>query len=250
MVNKNKVMIVSTKPYDDFIIGNMLANYGFVLMHDHYNADVVLAIGGDSAVLKASRYGLPILAWNQGHLGFLTTGSDLDEILNMYINSNLITDRRMVLSITIDGEKYTALNEIAIVGTETGRLVETDVYINDRQITTYKGDGLIVATPTGSTAWSLSAGGSLVEASLQCMLITPMNPFTMNVRPLIISSSHKVVLKKVEKVVIDGHNIIKPQNNTIAIEFNRYFVQLYRIKHENFFRAITEKLGWNNNIKR
>ena len=248
--SKKFVTLVSTVKFDRDYVIECLEKHGIQIVSDIYEgqAGACLAIGGDSAVLKASRQSLPILAWNQGHLGYLTTGRELPEILERYINDDIYVDSRRKLCVTIDLKKYYVLNEIAVVGKETGRLVETDMFIDDRKICTFKADGLIVSTPTGSTAWSLSCGGSLVEHGVSCILLTPSNPFTMNVRPLIISSQHEVVLEKVQKVVLDGHDIVQPQRGTIIIKYDSNPVVIYRLKEENFFDGL-EKLNWNNNIK-
>ncbi len=246
------IQIIHTVDFDIDYVSNMLETYSLVAwvpeFGDPSQPDAVLAIGGDSAVLKASRLNLPILAWNQGHLGFLTTGKDLDNILEAYTENMLFMDSRRRLEITIDLKRYYALNEVAVVGKETGRLVETDIFVDERRVGTFKGDGLIVSTPTGSTAWSLSCGGSLVEHGVKCMLLTPSNSFTMNARPLIISSEHEVVLEKVQRLVLDGHDIIEPRRGTIIIKYDDNPVDIYRLKEENFFDGL-EKLGWNNNIK-
>lgn len=247
----HKVLIESTIDFKIEYVLECLRNVGLELwdLDYGYEPDVCLAIGGDSAVLKASKHNLPILAWNQGHLGFLTTGKNLLEILNRYVENDLYIDSRRKLQITIDFQKHYVLNEVAIVGEETGRLVETDMFIDDRKICTFKGDGLIVSTPTGSTAWSLSCGGSLVEHGVSCILLTPSNPFTMNVRPLIINSQHTVILEKVQKIVLDGHEAIKPKMNTIIIQYDNHPTVIYRLKDESFFDGL-EKLGWNDNIKK
>jgi NAD+ kinase len=249
MVKSKKVLIESTVIYNRKEVLDDLFSFGLEPTEYDYDADVCLAIGGDSAVLKASKNDLPILAWNKGTLGYLTTGRSLRAMLKSYVDKTLYIDSRRRLEVTIDLKKHYVLNEIAVVGEETGRLVETDMFIDDRKICTFKGDGLIVSTPTGSTAWSLSCGGSLVEHGVKCMLLTPSNPFTMNVRPLIIDSDHTVLLEKVQKVVLDGYTIVQPRVGTIIIQYDNRSVHIYRQREENFFDGL-EKLGWNENIKK
>lgn len=252
MEKSNLISIINTVDYDHDYVKSTLTKFGLGIWPSGMKpADAILAIGGDAAVLKAANEheNCPILAWNQGHLGFLTTGKDLEEILEAHVNNTLYVETRRRLQVKVDLKDYYVLNEVAVVGKETGRLVETDIFIDDRKITTFKGDGLIVSTPTGSTAWSLSCGGSLVEYGVSCILLTPSNPFTMNVRPLIISSQHEVVLEKVQKLVLDGHDIIEPRRSTIVIRYHNHPVVIYRLKNENFFDGL-DKLGWNNNIKK
>lgn len=250
-MKKTRIAIFSTVDYDIAKVVETLKKHDFelVTLHHDNNIHLVLAIGGDSAVLGASKFDLPILAWNQGTLGFLTTGNDLDEMLQAYNDDTVLLDRRMRLTVEVNDKKYHALNEVAVIGKETGQLVETDLYIDGLKITTYKGDGLLVATPTGSTAWNLSSGGSLVEQGLPCMLLTPMNPFTMNVRPLIISSNHTVTIEKVDKVAIDGYAKIIPWHGKVTVYNDKKTVTIYRLKEENFFDAIIKKLHWNASIK-
>lgn len=255
MVKSNKyIQIINTVSYDIYGVNDKFEKLGIRewmgWSKQPKQPDAVLAIGGDGAVLKASKETTaPIIGWNQGSLGFLTTGKELYKILRKWLNNKLLIDSRRRLEVNIDFKYWYALNEIAVVGKETGSLVETEMYIDDKNVSTFKGDGLIVATPTGSTAWSMSAGGSLVEKGISCMLLTPMNPFTMNVRPLIISGQHEVVLKNVQKVVIDGYDKVIPKADTIIIRYDNHPVIIYRENEENFFEGITEKLNWNQNIK-
>ena len=249
-----KAYIVNSKPYDENGVYNTLKKYNVTSTSFIHKADFVIAIGGDASVLKVVTHNLwkkPVIPVNTGTLGFLSNDKSLDVLLKSFFDGDYYIEYRSLGDVSLQENKreYKFLNEVSVVPLETGKLVSVDMFIDNRHVTTYKGDGLIIATPTGSTAWSLSAGGSIVSPTVQCLLITPNNPFSMNHRPLIIDPKSTVTLKGIDKLVIDGNEVV--YTNAIDIKLSKDCVQINKPRGSNasFYDSIISKLRWGTTIK-
>jgi NAD+ kinase len=246
-----KVFIVNSKPFDEDYVYSVLKQFNIISTAFPKKADFILAIGGDAAVLKTVslyKFGLPILAWNTGTLGFLSNNEILDDLLNKCVSYNYNINYKCLFSCAYDNTKINFLNEIAFLSHTQGKLSILDLYINDEYITTYKGDGLIISTSTGSTAWNLSAGGSIVSPDLECLLITPNNPFSMCHKPLIISKDSKIKVTGLTNIIIDGkvHGI----KNDVTIFNEHKTLQFIGVNNDiSFYKRLKDKLGWAKNIK-
>lgn len=170
--------------------------------------DACLSLGGDGTMLRATSlvasHKVPILGVNAGQLGYLTEfdPSHMEEALDQWLADELVIDRRMMLDVwTDDGAFFVgrALNEAVIDRSESGRAVELSVSIGGRPFVTYLADGLIIATPTGSTAYSLSAGGPIVEPDFKTLLLTPVAAHTVFNRPMVLAPNTEV------KLTVEGH---------------------------------------------
>ncbi len=242
-----KAYIVNSKPYDEDYVYDTLKKYNITSTCFIDKADFVIAIGGDASVLKTVNFNKLILPVNTGTLGFLSNDKTLDDLLDMYLSNKDQIDFRVLGNVNAIRD-YKFLNEVSVVPLETGKLVTVDLFINNKFVTTYKGDGLIVATPTGSTAWSLSAGGSIVEPTVKCLLITPNNPFSLNHRPLIVDPKSTIELKNIDKIVIDGNETV--YTNEVSIKLSKTSCKIIKTRStSSFYDSITSKLGWGNNIK-
>jgi len=168
--------------------------------------DVILVFGGDGTFLgvarEACKYGTPILGINLGGLGFLTevTIDELYPMMERIIDGDYeVEDRQMLITSIRRGKKnigtYEVLNDVVINKGALARIIDLAIYIEDSHVTTYKADGIILATPTGSTAYSLSAGGPIVYPGIPVTIITPICPHTLTNRPLVVSSEMKVEIK-------------------------------------------------------
>ncbi len=251
-----KVFIISSKPFDENYIYNILKVYDITTTSLLGKADFILAIGGDAAVLRVLGYNLeniliPILAYNTGALGFLSSNKPFDELLKSFISGVCRPDRRSILDINYKGIDYSlnALNEVAVVPVESGRMVTAELYINDNFVTTYKGDGLIVSTPTGSTAWNLSCGGPIVDPSVKCIIITPSNPFSINHRPIVVNHNSRITIKGIDKIVVDGRDCYYTSTVTIKRGMDSPIELVDTEPKVSFFDRIKSKLGWSKNIK-
>jgi NAD+ kinase len=162
------------------------------------DADVAIALGGDGTMLAAARlvgaHGTPILGINLGKLGFLAevAPADMKEAITEIIAGKYVTERRLVLEATVSkqpGKVMFGLNDIVVDKSRSSRLIDVEVYINDTFAVSYRADGLIISTPTGSTAYALSSGGPIVVPTSGVIGITPVSPHTLSGRPLIVPDS-------------------------------------------------------------
>ena len=220
------------------------------------NITFALVLGGDGTILRASRYyakyGVPILGINLGRLGFLSQAkpTQIEEAIVCIQNGNFKIEDRIMLS-TLNGE-MNALNDIVIKGEAFSRTSRLYVHINDNIVCDYLADGIIISTPTGSTAYTLSAGGPILFPTLNAMVIVPICPHTMNARPIVIPSTDVISVTSSQKkpllsISADGQNTlsIKP-NQTIEIKKSEYSAKLLLLNmHKNsFYSVLKEKLHW------
>jgi NAD+ kinase len=201
---------------------------------------------------------MPVLGVNLGRLGFLTSigPEELEVALASVISGDIILDERMVLQIeaeTTRGEihgGYLALNDVVLHRGGVARMIRMRVHAHGEEVGTYSADGIILATPTGSTAYSLSAGGPIVPPSLDCIIATPICPHTLAVRPLILSATETVsveVLFPTEELIltIDGQQatMLMPGDRLI-VSRARTPLRLVRFPGQTFFSTLRRKLAW------
>ncbi len=223
--------------------------------------DVVIVLGGDGTMLSVSRLvaekGVPILGVNLGSLGFITEISK-EEVLaavEKMIQSPLAIEERLMLHTQIfrnnnQVASYLALNDIVFNKGALARMIDLETYINDRYVTTYKADGLIVSTPTGSTAYSLSAGGPILYPTLDSILVTPICSHTLTNRPIVLPQDFKikVVLKTLSEDVyltVDGQEGFSLRmDDAIEIVKSRSKARLLLPKERDYFDILRTKLKW------
>ncbi|XKM13363.1 NAD(+) kinase [Orbaceae bacterium ac157xtp] len=225
------------------------------------HADLAIVIGGDGNMLRTARalshHDIRIIGINRGNLGFLTDinpDTAIDQIGEV-IKGNYIDDPRLLLEVTIYSQgkmigSSFAVNEIVLHPSKVAHIVEFDAYINERSAFSQRADGLIVATPTGSTAYSLSAGGPIVSPQLDAIIITPMFPHSLSVRPLVIRSNNTILIKfptteQNIEVACDSQVILnaKPFDEVVIKRATHQF-NLIHAKDYDYFRNLSTKLGW------
>ena len=224
----------------------------------------VICIGGDGAILSAINrmkdHQIPILGIHIGNLGFLNkmNSSNYRNFIENILDDNSVDydDKCLIESSFITAadkkDKLTAFNELFIRRTENSRLLSIEVYINDEFLNNYSCDGLIISSPMGSTAYSLSAGGPIVSPSVNCIIITPVSPHTLSSRPIIINDSYKVTVKphfKDDEVTIfsDGQSSSRIKNNTL-ITINKSNIKarlISLIDEDSYYKKLRDNLGWN-----
>jgi len=212
--------------------------------------DLIISLGGDgtflSAAMKFFEKDLPIAGINLGNLGYLSTvGKDeLDEVLLNILDDNYKIEERVVLEASIDDKKMYALNDITINRASYVKMIKVDISLDGEYMDTYNGDGVIIGTPTGSTAYSLSAGGPIVEPTVDAMLVTPICSHSLTKRPLIISSDRNVLIKSADNnsfmVSADGHESIYDVK-TVKIQKADKTVKVIKLKDNFFFETLKEK---------
>ncbi len=225
------------------------------------HVDIAAVLGGDGTMMHAvSRLGhfeKPVAGINIGTLGFLTscTDADLDDFAGAVAESRFDTSARMLLEATVRRsggavETFHALNEVTLARGETGRLVTLNAMVNGEWLNRYRADGLIVATPTGSTAYSLSAGGPLIAPQSSVMVITPICPHSLSQRSLVLSDSVEIEISPERAddamlFTVDGRDTtrIDPGDRVIVKKADRTF-NLLRLEGTSFYEALRQKLGW------
>ncbi len=178
--------------------------------------DLVVTLGGDGTFLKGARTAteldLPIMGINLGSLGFLTSVSidDLETALDRVLNDRFSLETRMRVEASVGSLSCTALNEIGFIHPEISRRTEVELFLGERSLGSYPGDGVLIATPTGSTAYALSAGGPIIEPTMDCLLITPLAPHRLGVRPLVLPGTSVLlaVAKRPAHVLADGDPVM------------------------------------------
>ena len=200
------------------------------------NITFALVLGGDGTILKTARfyakYEVPILGINLGRLGFLSQAkpTQVNEAINLILQGNFKIEDRMMLS-ALDG-KMNALNDIVIKGNGFSRTSRLYVHINENIVCDYLADGIIISTPTGSTAYTLSAGGPILFPTLNAMVIVPICPHTMNARPIVIPSCEVINVtssqnKPLLKISADGQNTLNLEpNQAIEVRKSEYDAKL------------------------
>ncbi len=230
-----------------------------LFIDDFYsNVDLLIAIGGDGSYItvakKAAIHKKPVLCINAGNLAFLAglEGNEL-HLLEKLLTGNFSTDKRMMLEVTIinsSNERITSycLNDVAIArGTEI-KLIDLDTYCDERKINSYRADGLVLSTPTGSTAYSWSAGGPVIDPDLQCIMLTPICTHSPLNRSLVFNDESVITVKSAkanQKICVsaDGEKSIELTDNfEVVIKKSKYYAEFIRIKSDEFYDILNSKL--------
>ena len=225
-------------------------------------ARLLVSVGGDGTLLAAARAvgdgEIPILGINLGHLGFLTetTCEDLDHVLDLALSGRAPVEARHLLQVRKDGrqaeEGDVALNDVVISKRDIARLFRLSLFVDDEWVTDYRADGLIVSTPTGSTAYNLAAGGPLVYPGVDALVITPICPHSLSQRPIIVPGTAKITVKLADgertsdvQMTLDGQlGVPLEPGERVEIRRAPYSVRLVRSPGKTFFAVMREKLGW------
>jgi len=223
--------------------------------------DFFISIGGDGTLLKSVTYvknlGIPIIGINTGRLGFLATiqKEKISESLQQILNGNYIISERSLLSISTAPQNAEieqlnfALNEIAINRKNTTSMIKVETSIDSEHLTSYWSDGLIVATPTGSTGYSLSCGGPIIAPSTSSIVLTPIAPHNLTARPLVVPDSSSITLKVSGReesylVSLDSRVATVKNNTLITIKKASFCIKLVQLKEDSFIKTLRDKLLW------
>ena len=223
--------------------------------------DLIIVFGGDGTLLNSARqylnYEIPILGVNMGNVGFLTDISvdNFDLAIKEILSGKFKIEERNLVSAKFNENHLYGLNEVVIHSGAYAQLMRYRLSVNKKAVYEQRSDGLIVATPTGSTAYSLSAGGPIIHPSLDVWTILPMLPQSLSSRPFIISSDENVEMELFEgpnknaKICVDGQDDIDvPYGVKISISKMEKTLKLVHPEDNDFFEACREKLGWSLNI--
>lgn len=221
--------------------------------------DVVISIGGDGTFLstaaKVGARGIPILGINTGRLGFLADVSpeDVGEALEAVWRGDCVVEQRSLIEVKKDGEQLKgvpyALNEVAFLKHDNSSLIEVETYAGGAPLTNYMADGLIVCTPTGSTGYSLSAGGPIIMPGSGTFCLAPVAPHSLNIRPVVICDDVELMLKVRSRshnflIAVDGRSESFPDDTTVTLRRAPYTIGVMKVKHKNFFDTLRDKMLW------
>lgn len=224
--------------------------------NDYSLIDVILVIGGDGTLLSVAKtavqLNVPVVGINSGRLGFLSEieKDEIEDGINKLLEGDYVIEERMLLRTSLDDRETIALNDVVVTrANATLKILDLDVYIDDEYVDDFKADGIIVSTPTGSTAYSLSAGGPIVDPSLDSMIITPICPHKMYSRTIIVPPEKNVRVKC--KTSIDNDAVVAADseilgkllcNESVTIGVAQQKFKLIRFKGYKFFGVLHNKL--------
>ncbi len=227
------------------------------------SCDVVIAIGGDGTIIHAAKHAVeedkPLLGINVGRLGFMAglEMSELSQLVGLK-NKSYSIEKRMLLECihkTEDKENtYLALNDVVVSNGALSRIIELDISCDDKQIITYRADGIILSTPTGSTAYALSAGGPVIEPSINCISLTPICPHSLASRTVIFKKNSQITVKGSALnlhpiyITVDGEEGVKlKEHELIKVRRSEKTVKLITLKDKSFYEVLSNKFLLNQN---
>ena len=226
---------------------------------DRFLAELVISIGGDGTFLRTARWvgdkEIPIVGVHSGHLGYLTAFdiADSPELLKMLFSGEFYVEKRSLVKISGDSVPETiwkcALNEIAIMKHDTSSMISIDATIDGHHLAVYKADGLLVATPTGSTGYSLSVGGPILQPTSPNFVISPIAAHSLTMRPLVITDNSILTLKVGGRsdscfVSIDGNSFPVPTGATLTVSKAPHSIKVVMRNDHGFATTLREKLLW------
>jgi NAD+ kinase len=225
---------------------------------DLSDVDVVLSVGGDGTLLSSVHLigatGIPVLGVNFGHLGFLTTANkeNVSQMVESLKAGDYNIEKRTLLKVAMsEGEENPqfVLNEVSMHRTLDNPLLRVRVYVDGQYLANYSGDGLIVATPTGSTAYSLSCGGPILTPDSGCVVITPIGAHTLTLRPMVLSDKVSILLQpegESSKLMLgtDSTSRLISSSQSVVLSRHENELRLIRLPRQNFFSALRNKLLW------
>jgi len=227
-------------------------------------ADVLFSFGGDGTMLDSVEYvrdtAIPVLGINMGRLGFLSSVSSKETLdaVHKILNGEYEVEKRSLLELVGEGQRFKginyALNELSVMRKDGSSLIVIQVFVDDKLLNTYWADGLILATPTGSTAYSLSAGGPIVAPNNDSFLITPISAHNLSVRPVVISDKSIVKIKvdgrcDAYDLSLDSRTKLVDKGLQLEIKKADFSFNMVKLPGKDFFEAIRNKLLWGNDVR-
>lgn len=222
--------------------------------------DVLIAVGGDGTIIHCSHHAAsvqkPILGINTGRLGFVA-GLETNEydLLEKLVRGDYFLENRMMLDVLVAEEEgnrtFSALNDAVIARGALSQILDLQVSLNDTQVSDYRADGLIISTPTGSTAYSLAAGGPIIDPQMDCLLLSPICSHSLLTRPVVFGPDSRLSVQAHSDyggqilLTVDGNKPVEISNKVKNIYFfkSSKTVQIIKLKNNNFYEIVNEKLG-------
>lgn len=238
---------------------NLNPHYTALLTDNDFHADVALSIGGDGTFLRTAQRvgdkGIPILGINTGRLGFLAdvSATEIDKALTEIYKNDFQVEERTLLAVTISDYDLSyqrfALNEIAILKRDNSSMITIDVENHGNFLNAYEADGLVIATPTGSTAYSLSVGGPILEPQAGNIVLSPVAPHSLTTRPLVITDSSILDVcvrsrTNAYQVAVDGNSYTLHTSQRLQIRKAPYTIKVVKRFGHTFYDTLRDKLMW------
>lgn len=268
-LRKKDIKISIHQEFYDFLNTNCVCPEGLPTFHSYLDfprdVDFMLSLGGDGTMLSAVSIvrdsNIPIAGINFGRLGFLANipKSEIQDALDEILSGRYHTQERALLSVStkdtvlFDGENF-ALNDITVFRFDSSSMMTVDARLHGELLNSYWSDGLIIATPTGSTAYSLSCGGPIMMPGSGNFVITPISPHNLNVRPIVVSEGMRLTLNiesRSEKFILscDSRSQALPISTELLIEKAPFTIKLIRLENDGYFRTLREKLLWGMDVR-
>jgi NAD+ kinase len=251
---------LTKKAYLRKIIENCIVFSSHEELKQISNINFLFSFGGDGSFIAAIKLvgnlNIPMVGINTGRIGFLTTitKKNFEQQFQMLCEQHFTIEKRKLLHLDTDSaltlDNYFALNDITVKAKDEDSMCAIEIYVNDIHVNTYWADGLIVATPTGSTAYSLSCGGSIIHPASEVNIITPIASHTLNIRPIIVHANDTIKIKVHSRVTnkfllaLDNERIIAPTSVTLSIKREDFEISMVRFHNTDFFSVLREKLLW------
>lgn len=252
------------KPFYDFISFDLKYSIEDVRLyssHEHIkdNVDMVFSVGGDGTFLDSVMIvrdsGIPIVGINSGRLGFLANiaGEDIADAIEEIVRGNYSLESRQVLKLEASNGKFSefcyALNDLTVQKSDNLSMITVHVYVNEEYLASYWADGLIIATPTGSTAYSLSAGGPIVVPGSDALMITPICPHNLTFRPVMVPFDNEIKLRVEGRssnflVSLDSRSEVFTYNDEFKVTKAGFSISVLKLKGHNFYTTLRNKLMW------
>ena len=261
MEEKN-IQIIIYEEFYNFLQDSIDLNEKIITFNkidENDNIDLLFSIGGDGTLLKAITYvkdsQIPILGINTGRLGFISSVStdQIDIAINYVLKKEFTIRKRTILELesknNLFGSSNFALNEVAIVKKDTSSMIRIDAFVDNEFLNSYWADGLLISTPTGSTGYSLSCGGPIILPGTENIIISPIAPHNLNVRPIIINDDSIIKLKVEDRdqlalVSLDSRSRAFESSLEIIIKKAKFRINLIELPNNSFIKTIRTKLMW------
>lgn len=261
IASERKAEIAMPEQFHQFLTNNLKISVPTceIIKNNQFEADYIVCMGGDGTFLDvASRVAdkeIPIVGINTGRLGFLASFSPdhIESTIADLYEGNFNVERHSVLNISCDEMELKgypfALNEIAILKHDISSMITIHTNINDEYLTTYQADGLIIGTPTGSTAYSLSVGGPIIVPQSDTICLTPVAPHSLNMRPIVLCDNSEISLRVESRshsflISLDGRSQSYPDNIHLRIRKAPYCVKVVTRQGQSFFSTLRKKMMW------
>lgn len=260
-LSDRKSEVCIEKKFYDFLVtsGRLLPGCVAVFEGSNFDADFVVSMGGDGTLLRAAGVvgdkNIPILGINMGRLGFLAdiVPSEIESALDSLYSGDYTLEKHSVIRVEADGNPLPgvncALNDIAVLKRDNASMISIRTCINGEYLVTYQADGLIVSTPTGSTAYSLSNGGPIIVPQTGILCLTPVAPHSLNIRPMVISDDSEITLTVESRnhnflIAVDGQSSKCNENTVLTIRKASYCINIVKRSGQKYFSTLRKKMMW------